>query len=302
MIARIIALPANLLAVRRIRIWLLLFAASLCCIYALYPLWSAGVKFDFTGLSPSWVLALLFGGAMVCEYIDSSLGMGYGTALTPTLLLVGFEPLQIVPCILFSEFITGLAAVAMHQRDANVDFIRDRESLKVGGLLSVLSLLGALFAVVFAVRISADSLKIAIAIIVLGAGLITLLTAKKRLQYRKRHIIALGALAAFNKGMSGGGYGPLVTAGQVVSGIEAKKAVAITSLAESFTCLVGLGVYFMMGKEFDWMLALPLTAGAVLSVPLATYTVKAASENKMRIGVGIATCALGGLALAKIFW
>jgi uncharacterized membrane protein YfcA len=53
-------------------------------------------------------------------------------------------------------------------------------------------------------------------------------------------------VAAFNKGLSGGGYGPLVTAGQVVSGLPPKHAVAISSVAESFTCVVGLAAYLAL--------------------------------------------------------
>ena len=39
--------------------------------------------------------------AFVCEFIDSTLGMGYGTSLTPILLLMGLEPLQVVPAVLY---------------------------------------------------------------------------------------------------------------------------------------------------------------------------------------------------------
>ena len=99
-------------------------------------------------------------------------------------------------------------------------------------------------------------------------------------------MIALGAVAAFNKGLSGGGYGPLVTAGQVVSGVSPKSAVAITSLAESLTCLIGLVAYWVMHGQIDWMLAGPLTLGAMLSVPVATLTVRGLSEGMMRASVG----------------
>ena len=54
-----------------------------------------------------WTLALL---ALGCEYVDSTLGMGYGTTLTPVLLLIGYEPAQIVPSVLLSEFLTGVLA------------------------------------------------------------------------------------------------------------------------------------------------------------------------------------------------
>ena len=115
-------------------------------------------------------------------------------------------------------------------------------------------------------------------------------------------MLLVGAVAAFNKGLSGGGYGPLVTSGQVVSGIDAKKAVAITSLAEALTCLVGLAAYALLGKSINWELALPLATGAMLSVPVATLTVRRVSEQTMRVGVGVATCALGLLAVAKLIW
>jgi len=60
-------------------------------------------------MSINWPVILL---ALSCEYIDSSLGMGYGTTLTPILLLAGFAPVQVVPSILLSEFVTALTARA----------------------------------------------------------------------------------------------------------------------------------------------------------------------------------------------
>ena len=35
--------------------------------------------------------------SFAAEYVDSSLGMGYGTTLTPVLLLIGFAPLRWCP-------------------------------------------------------------------------------------------------------------------------------------------------------------------------------------------------------------
>ena len=60
--------------------------------------------------------------AFFSEYIDSSLGMGYGTTLTPLLLLMGYEPLQVVPSVLLSELITGLLAGFTHHAIGNVNF------------------------------------------------------------------------------------------------------------------------------------------------------------------------------------
>jgi len=108
-------------------------------------------------------------------------------------------------------------------------------------------------------------------------------------------------VAAFNKGLSGGGYGPLVTAGQVVSGLPSKPAIAITSVAESFTCVIGLSAYLLLGRQINWGLTIPLVAGALLSVPVATLTVRRLPEKGLRLIVGLVTLALGVLSLSAVF-
>jgi uncharacterized membrane protein YfcA len=237
---------------------------------------------------------------MLCEYMDSSLGMGYGTTLTPLLLLFGFEPLEIVPAVLLSELITGVAAGLMHQRDGNVDFLRDAAARRTALLLTALSAVGALAAVALAVQISKFWLGLFITAIVMAMGIVVLATRRRQLRYRAGAIVTVGAVAAFNKGLSGGGYGPLVTAGQVVSGLPAKRAVAVTSVAESVTCLVGLIGYAAVGKAMAWNLAVPLALGALLSVPMATVTVRHVPEHVVRGLVGAVTLALGLLALLKL--
>jgi len=45
----------------------------------------------------------------LCEFIDSSLGMGYGTILSPILLLMGFVALGIVIIVLGCLALTRLS-------------------------------------------------------------------------------------------------------------------------------------------------------------------------------------------------
>jgi len=44
-----------------------------------------------------WVIITIIVFAFLCEYLDSTLGMGYGTTLTPVFLLMGFRPMEIIP-------------------------------------------------------------------------------------------------------------------------------------------------------------------------------------------------------------
>jgi hypothetical protein len=205
-----------------------------------------------------------------------------------------------VPSILLSEFITGMLASFFHHRHQNVNFKRGTLDLKIAGLMGALSVVGALVAVFVAIKLPTFYLKLYIGLIVLAMGVIILATLRRTFAFSWTKISFIGLLAAFNKGISGGGYGPLVTGGQIISGVASKSAVGITSLAEGLTCLVGVGAYFAVTNHtIDWQLAPYLIIGAVLSVPLATLTVKKMKGTNLKVAVGVATLALGIFTLAK---
>ena len=285
---------------RRVVLWLLLVGsiAIVFLLHAARPDWP--LVPHFLGGESGVTLLSVFLVALLCEYIDSSLGMGYGTTLSPLLLIAGYAPLQIVPAVLFSELITGVAAAVLHQHDGNVDLVRDPLARRTALLLTVLSAIGATVAATIAVSLKPFWFSLAIVVIVLAMGVITLVTWRRRIVYRPGNVVAVGLVAAFNKGLSGGGYGPLVTSGQVVSGMPAKSAVAVTSVAEAFTCLVGLSAYVILTGGIDWTLTTPLALGALLSVPMATLTVKRMPESLIRGAVGAFTVILGMVSLVKL--
>ena len=238
--------------------------------------------------------------AFFCELIDSSLGMGYGTTLTPVLIMLGFAPLAIVPGILLSELITGVTAGVAHHKAGNVNFKRGSIHLKIALALAMCSIIGAIIAVLIAINIPTLWLKTYIGLIVLGMGLIILLTLNKEFKFSWKKIIGLGSIAAFNKGMSGGGYGPIVTGGQILSGVNGNNAVGITSLAEGLTCIVGVTVFIVSPEIINWNLAPSLIIGAVLSVPFSTFLVKKIPTKKLKIAIGLMTLSLGLFTLTKI--
>ncbi len=242
----------------------------------------------------AWYLAPL---ALVAEYVDSTLGMGYGTSLTPILLLFGYLPTQVVPAILLSELVTGLLAAVLHHSVGNVNFRRGSQDRKVGLVLAGLSVIGAIVAVFLAVSLPAKTVKLYIAAIVLLMGFLILLHRNRSLSFSWSRLIGIGVVAAFNKGISGGGYGPLVTSGQIVSGIGVKNSIGITSFAEGITCAVGVLTYLCLRPGTSWVLAPPLLLGATLSVPLAALTVKRLPARTFTTLVGIAVLILGSLSL-----
>jgi len=243
------------------------------------------------------LLALSF----VLELVDSSLGMGFGTSLTPVLLLFGYAPLDLVPTILVSEFLSGFAASLFHSEAGNVNLRRGRH-LKTAALLSVFSLVGVALGVELALRISRSLLTLVIGIIIVGSGATILLRPSREFSFHLWKVALLGLVASFNKAMSGGGYGPLMTSGQVLSGIEARAAVGITSFAEGFTCLAGSLLFLAKGQTLDPALLAPVVTGSLLSVPISARVVRRLGEARMRRIIAAFAAVLGGFVLVKLLF
>jgi len=165
----------------------------------------------------------------------------------------------------------------------------------------VCSIVGTVGAVFLALNIPKFWLKIYIGCLVLSMGVIMIVCLNREFRFSWKKITALGIIASFNKGMSGGGYGPVVTGGQILSGVEGKSAVGITSLAEGLTCLVGVITYLLVARNpIDWRLAPIIIVGAVCSVPLSAVSVKRISSRHLKTAIAVITIVLGVSTLVRI--
>lgn len=248
-------------------------------------------------MSALWGVFLL---AFFSEYMDAALGMGYGTTLTPLLLILGFKPLEVVPAVLLSQFVTSLTAGFFHHRFGNVNFKRGSSHLNVALVLALSGIVGSFAAVFVAINIPQLVLKVYIGLMVLAIGIVMLVNMHKDYGFSWRKITGVGLVGAFNKGISGGGYGPVVTGGQILSGIDGKNAVGITSLAEGLTCMVGFSIYFMTGSIESWELVPYVLIGAIISVPFSAATVRRLNTRTLRIAIAILTILLGVVTLLKV--
>jgi len=252
---------------------------------------------------PAFLIAIAF----CCEYVDSALGMGYGTVLTPVLLLFGYPATSVVAIVLFSEFLSGLIAGLVHHKLGNISLRRKSRDRRIVLVLASTGIFGTVAAVFTAVRIPAVVLKGYIGAMVLAMGIVVFLLRKASLRFSWARIFALGTVSAFNKGMSGGGYGPLVVSGQILSGHETKGAIGVTSMAEGLICAVGFSLYLVSqgGTAWfgeNWRLCLPIVVGAVLAAPAAAWTTRWISKRiDLRIVVAVATSILGAWTLYKAF-
>lgn len=236
----------------------------------------------------------------ISEYLDSGLGMGYGTALSPLLIIMGFHPLQVVPAVLISQFFTDIAACVSHHNCRNVNLKINSKDFKIAFAVGLISSLGVILAVLVALRIPKWLLNSYIGILVASMGILILVTANRPAKFSWSKIFGISFLAAFNKGISGGGYGPLVMGGQVLSGVNPKNAVGITAFAEAFTCFVGFILYLSLGRTIDWKLTGWLVVSAIPAVPLAAFTVQRIDFIRYKKYIGIFITILGIFTLFRV--
>ncbi len=242
---------------------------------------------------------VLFGLCFACELIDSGLGMGYGTILTPTMLMLGYDPQDIVPTILLSELLSGFSASFFHNEIRNVELGFTGKDFSPAAILASGSVIGVSMGVFLSVNIPKDVLKIAIGCIILTSGLFVILVSRRVIKYSRWKMLALSGIASFNKAVSGGGYGPLVTSGQILSGVQGKAAVGITSFAEAFTCLFAVFLFIIKGGYINLHIFIPMCAGALLSVPCSVFAINKANEDHLKIIVGVLTLFMGGITIYK---
>jgi len=241
--------------------------------------------------------------AFILECVDNALGGGFGTILSPFLILFGYDPKAVVPAILFSELVSGFWGGMWHTKYNNVNY-------RAVGATLVGSLTGTAAATIMIGRVLPDAMiKQLIALITVITGIVVIIRSysliartKTKKEISASKTILLGLVVGFNKAGSGGGYGPLSVSGYILLGLAPAVAVGTTTVAEGVACAFGLALYSQM-IGITLPLAAPIAIGAFIADPISAW-----ANNKLKeklkppfhgryIGMGMT--ALGLLTLLK---
>jgi len=285
--------------------------------------WLAGNPFDFTKRISSefvtargwegtdnwtiiwWVVAL----CAFLEWMDSAGGMGYGTILTPVMFLLGFDPRQVVPQIMITEMVTGLMSGFVHGDFQNVEWkIRPmNETTKLVTMVSITGIIATMVSIsaVYAIfTVHKFWIKFYVAVLLLLMGGTSLFTAIGHFSYKPKLMWMFAFVGGFNKGVGGGGYGPVITIGGLLSGVPVKSMVAITSLAEGVTCLGGVIMWFFIGftgVEVDYMLLPSFVIGTIVAALFAPWTTRVIPEWFWKWAIPVKACGIGAYTFYKIW-
>jgi len=225
--------------------------------------------------------------SMVMEFIDSALGMMYGTVLSPLLILIGYDAKSVVPSILLSQSIGGFIASWRHQRLNNANFKAGTTDYHVTTILIWFGVFACVIGVFLSVSISPRILNTYIGLLVITIAFLIL--SGKALIMTSNKIYVLAFISAFNKSLSGGGFGPLVAGGQLTFKDRSEKgAIGSTDFAEAPICLLSFLLWLLINGMPPITLMAPLCIGAAIGGfwgPKALSKVKSREMFKKSLGV-----------------
>ncbi len=242
------------------------------------------------------------------DIMDASAGMGFGTALTPLLLVIGFDPKQIVPVVMIQQGAAGLVGAFLHREFENVEwkFSPMSETVKLWLIIAgtgVLFNVTAIVGVYKIFHIAKIWIKLYVAVLLLLMGAVSLFQARKERPYKPKRMVVWAALAGFNKGVGGGGYGPVVTIGGLLAGVPVKSMLAVTAISEGTVSTIAVLAWISMlgsGVTIDYILLPSFMLATMFSAVAAPYMTRVFPEKAWKIVVPAYCLCLTVYAFYKI--
>jgi uncharacterized membrane protein YfcA len=251
-----------------------------------------------------FILILLVILAFIAAFVDSSFGMGYGV-LTPILINLGFNSDVVVPVLLVSQMSAGFSGTIFHAIYENVELSSKEETdVKITILFTVVGMIATGLAVYLATLMNEFLIQLYIGIMISAVGILMITKISFSFSWKKLYIIS--GIASFNKAISGGGYGPIATSGQIVSGREHGEAVATTDLSEAFLAGLGFMFYFLFqgfpNIELTIQMLIIMVIASIIATPLGALLAKKIDKDKAKKIIGFISLGLGILTLIRLIF
>lgn len=218
------------------------------------------------------VVAFALAGA-AAQFVDGTLGMGFGVTSATVLLALGVAPATASAATHAAKLPTTLISGLSHWRAGNVDraiLVRVAVPGAIGGFLGAVVL----------TSISLEAAKGSMAGLLLFFGVVILVRFGfgKRLipvpagGHTARWLSPIGLLGGFVDATGGGGWGPVVTPSlMTVTRHEPRKVVGTTNAAE-FVVALSVSTGFLTGaaqEDIPWLPVVGLIIGGVCVAPIA---------------------------------
>ena len=240
---------------------------------------------------PSLLLIAVAG--FFAQFVDGSLGMGYGLTSSTLLIAVGLTPALASASVHLAELGTTAVSGIAHQRFGNVDWPTVRR-------IAIPGAIGAFAGATFLSSIStaaakpiAGGLLFVLGVYVLLRFLIGRAPKRKPGTPGIRMLLPLGMVGGFVDATGGGGWGPVTTPTLLADGRLAPNRVIGTVNASEFLVALAASIGFIIGlgaAGIDFGIVLALLVGGVIAAPIAAWVVRRLNARILGVVVGGFIC------------
>ncbi len=228
----------------------------------------------------------------IAQFVDSAIGMAFGTLTSTLLLLAGIPPQTLSATVHTAEVFGGSAAAFSHWRLGNID----REIFRK---LALPALIGAALGTLLLTQFSSENLKpwLGLYFTIIGAVIVTKGLKPDWIAPIHIHRRFLGFIGGFLDAFGGAGWGEFVSSGLILRGFEIRNAVG-SMVAVEFIVSVMVAIVFAGTVGIgNWPVIFALAAGAFAAAPLGAWACKVAPAKPLKIVVGITIALIGAKTL-----
>jgi len=230
---------------------------------------------------------------LIAQFVDGSLGMGYGLTSSTLLIFAGLSPAAASASVHLAEVGTTALSGVAHHRFGNVDWHAVRRIAIPGGI-------GAFLGATLLSSLSTESAKPLASTLLFTLGvyvLLRFLLGKQRVTRKGRpgirFLAPLGLIGGFVDATGGGGWGPVTTPTLLADGRLAPNRVVGTVSASEFIVAISAsaGFFTALGGEVLRMeFVAALLAGGFIAAPIAAYMVRHLNPRLLGVVVGGFIC------------
>ena len=220
-----------------------------------------------------WLIAAFALAGGLAQFVDGTLGMGFGVTSATVLLYLGVAPVTASAATHAAKLPTTLISGLSHWRAGNVD-------KAILARVAIPGALGGFLGAVVLTNISLVSAKAWMSALLIFFGLVIFtrfglgvrLIPTPRNGNTARWLSPIGVLGGFVDATGGGGWGPVVTPSLMTVTRHEPRMVVGTVNAAEFIVAVSVSSGFITGaahQDIPWIPVLGLVIGGVLVAPIA---------------------------------
>ena len=246
----------------------------------------------------------------IAQFVDGTLGMGYGVFSTSLLVAAGMLPAVASASVHTAEVVSTLVSGISHHTLGNVD-------RRLAAPLAGSGVLGAVIGALFLSNVPGALIKPWVAGALLFMGILVLWRFAVKNGSRQAaagpqvseegattaeldesppgkglatwKLVCIGFVAAAFDAFGGGGWGPISTPTLILNhNVRPHQVVGSVNLAEFFVTLAAsLTFFFALGPEqFEWTVVVCLLAGGVIAAPVAAWVCRKLPHRWLGILIG----------------